>query len=147
VLQTAVLLPTEVTPRSASVSENRFLAGFSRSRLFIKKCVIFLFCCQCWTSVDLLTPTKLRNIKIGNMVVDESKIPFGGDTGRVKSYMSNNRVTNLDEVGEALNFGAFSTLLAGVCVCEYCVCENFVCMRMRVNVCAYAFVRVVCVCL
>ena len=50
------------------------------------------------------------------MVVDESKIPFGGDTGRVKSYISNNRVTNLDEVGEALNFGAFSTLLAGVCV-------------------------------
>ena len=35
------------------------------------------------------------------------------DPGRVKSYFRNNRVTNIDEVGEALNFGVFQTLLDG----------------------------------
>jgi hypothetical protein len=39
--------------------------------------------------------------------------PFAGDTGKVKSYIKNYRVTSLDEVGDALNFGAFHTLLDG----------------------------------
>ena len=38
--------------------------------------------------------------------------PFA-DPGRTKSYFRNNRVTNLDEVGEALNFGVFHTLIDG----------------------------------
>jgi hypothetical protein len=35
------------------------------------------------------------------------------DPGRAKSYFRNSRVTDLDEVAEALNFGVFNTLLDG----------------------------------
>ena len=42
-----------------------------------------------------------------------SSLPFGGDKGRVKSYIKNHRVTDVAEVAEALSLGVFYTLLEG----------------------------------
>lgn len=40
-------------------------------------------------------------------------MPFGGDKGRVKSYLRNYKVTSAAEVADALSLGVFYTLLEG----------------------------------